>query len=384
MKQNLMTLLIVFVMAANTFSQTIEELYSQRNYKKLIEYSKSETLTKEECYFIGYAYFQLEDDANAIKMYDLAIKKGLDEDYIYLYKGLSLRYNKQYDKAIENFRIAVQRNPKGQKNYTELANSFYFKEQYDSALVYFYKAREQEFEFGDPYLKIPNIYHIQENFDKALEEYRISASLIDKSDPTYVELLKNIGLLEYTVKKNYSNSIKAYSEMLTIVPDEYNLYAKLIKAYYANEEYSKGDSVFNILKLKHEKNELPKDMMEVRGETVDEFMWNGQRVSAMKYYKQPEEFAEPIFQFFLIDKTGQKVEKKILTEKTVAEIDGVKHLLCGIDKETGTHYTYPIGWKTDDIDYKELKKYVLMILNGEMKPQASSNFGTTDTKKKKK
>lgn len=384
MIQNLMTLLIVFVLTTNAFSQTIEELYSQRNYKKLIEYSKSDTLTKEECYFIGFAYFQLEDDANAIKMYDLAIKKGLDEDYIYLYKGLSLRYDKQYDKAIENFRIAIQRNSKGQKNYTELANSFYFREQYDSALVYFYKAREQEFELGDPYFKIPNIYHIQENFDKALEEYRISASMIVKNDPTYIDLLKNIGLLEYIVKKNYPNSIKAYSEMLTIVPDEYNLYAKLIKAYYANEEYSKGDSVFNILKLKHEKNELPKDMMEVQGETVDEFLWNGQRVSAMKYYKQPEEFAEPIYQFFLIDKTGQKVEKKILTEKTTAEIDGVKHLLCGIDKETGTHYTYPIGWKTDDIDYKELKKYVLMILNEEMKPQASSNIGTTDKKKKKK
>jgi len=384
MKQNLMTFLLIFVMTTNAFSQTIEELYSQRNYKKLIEYSNSETLTKEECYYIGYAYFQLEDDKNAIKMYDLAINMGLDDDNIYLYKGLSLRYDKQYNKAIENFRIAVQKNPKRQKNYTELANSFYLTNQYDSALLYFYKAREQEFELGDPYFKIPNIYHIQENFEKALEEYQISASLIDKKDPTYIDLLKNIGLLEYTVKKNYPNSIKAYSKMLSMIPDEYNMYTKLIKAYYANEEYSKGDSIFNILKLKHEKKELPNEMMEIRGETVDEFNWNGQRVSAMKYYKKPEEFAEPIYQFFLIDKSGKKVEKKILTEKTSAEIDGTKHLLCGIDKETGTHFTYPIGWKTDEIDYKKLKEYVIMILNGEVKPQASSNFGTKNNKKKKK
>jgi len=379
-----MTFLLIFVMTTNAFSQTIEELYSQRNYKKLIEYSNSETLTKEECYYIGYAYFQLEDDKNAIKMYDLAINMGLDDDNIYLYKGLSLRYDKQYNKAIENFRIAVQKNPKRQKNYTELANSFYLTNQYDSALLYFYKAREQEFELGDPYFKIPNIYHIQENFEKALEEYQISASLIDKKDPTYIDLLKNIGLLEYTVKKNYPNSIKAYSKMLSMIPDEYNMYTKLIKAYYANEEYSKGDSIFNILKLKHEKKELPNEMMEIRGETVDEFNWNGQRVSAMKYYKKPEEFAEPIYQFFLIDKSGKKVEKKILTEKTSAEIDGTKHLLCGIDKETGTHFTYPIGWKTDEIDYKKLKEYVIMILNGEVKPQASSNFGTKNNKKKKK
>ena len=378
-----MTLLLAFMLAANAFSQSIEELYSQQDYKKLIEHSQLETLTKEESYFIGFAYFQLEDDVNAIKMYDLAIKKGLDEDYIYLYKGLSLRYSQQYDKAIENFRIAIQRNPKGQKNYTELANCFYFQHQYDSALVYFNKAREQEFELGDPYLKIPNIYHIQENFDQALEEYQKSASLIDKRDPIYVELLMNIGLLEYTVKENYPNSIKAYSEMLTIVPNDYNLYGKLIKAFYANEDYSKGDSVFTILKLNYEKNQLPKDMMEVRGQTVDEFIWNGQRVSAMKYYKEPEEFAEPIFQFCLIDKTGQKVEKKILTEKSSADIGGIKHILCGVDKETGTHYTYPIGWKSNDIDYKKLKEYVIMILDGEIKPQASSNFRIEEKKKKK-
>ena len=207
--------------------------------------------------------------------------------------------------------------------------------------------------------------------------------MIDKRDPIYVELLMNIGLLEYTVKENYPNSIKAYSEMLTIVPNDYNLYGKLIKAFYANEDYSKGDSVFTILKLNYEKNQLPKDMMEVRGQTVDEFIWNGQRVSAMKYYKEPEEFAEPIFQFFLIDKTGQKVEKKILTEKSSADIGGIKHILCGVDKETGTHYTYPIGWKSNDIDYKKLKEYVIMILDGEIKPQASSNFRIEEKKKKK-
>lgn len=382
MKQKLVALLIVLVNSTGAFSQTIEELSSQGNFKKVIEYSNSDTLSKEEYYFVGYAYFQLEDDANAIKMYNKAINKGLDDDVIYLYKGLALRYNKQYDKAIENFKIAIQRNPKSQKNYTELANSFYFTDQYDSALVYFYKARDLEYELGDPYLKIANIYQVQTKYDKALEEYKISASLIDKADPIYVELLKNIGLLEYAEKKNYPNSIKAYSEMLAIIPEEFKLYSKLIKAFYANEEYSKGDSVFNILKIKYENKSLPKEMMEVRGETVDEFMWKGQRVSTMKYYKMPEKFAEPIYQFFLIDKTGKKVEKKILTEKTSTEFDGIKHLLCAIDKETGTHDTFPVGWDTDEIDYKELKKYVLMILNGEMKPQASSNFGT-DKKKKK-
>lgn len=356
-------------------AQTIEELYKEKNFNELIKFvDNTEELTADQLYYVGYAFFQLENDKKAIEMYDKAIAKGLDDDHIYLYKGLSLRYDEQYDKAIDVFKLAIDRNPKGQKNYTELGNTFYFQEKYDSALVYFYKARELEFEHGDPYFKVPNIYHIQENYNKALEEYYISASLINKEALTYIEILKSIGLLEYTDKMNYDKSIKAYSEVISINPKDYNLYSKLIKAYYAKEDYVKGDSIFNIIKSKYENNELPEEMQEVKGELVDEFMWNGQKVSAMKYYKKAQEFAEPIYQFFLIDKTGEEVEKKILTEKTSSEIVGAKHVLCGIDKETGTHYTYSIVWDTDEIDYRELKGYVIMILNGEMNPQASSSF----------
>ncbi|WP_142534858.1 tetratricopeptide repeat protein [Saccharicrinis carchari] len=379
-----LTIILTFLVGLLN-AQTVEELYNKRDFKELIKFAdKTEELTKEQLYCVGYAFFQLENDKKAIEMYDKAIAKGLDDDYIYLYKGLSLRYDQQFDKAVETFKIAIEKNPIGQKNYTELGNTYYYQKKYDSALVYFRKAREMEFELGDPYFKVPDVYHIQQEFKKALEEYYISASLINKEDPTYVEILKSIGLLEYADTKNYPKSIKAYSEVLSIVPNEYNLYAKLIKAYYANENYVKGDSLFSILKTKYENNELPKEMEEIKGETVDEFTWNSQRVSAMKYYKTPTEFAEPIYQFFLIDKTGTKVEKKILTEKTSFDLDGTIHILCGIDKETGTHYTYPIGWKTDEIDYKKLKEYVILILEGELKSQASSNFSSGNKSKKKK
>lgn len=369
-----LTVILIFLFGIVN-AQTIEELYEEKNFNELIKFvDNTEELTADQLYYVGYAFFQMENDNKAIEMYDKAIAKGLDDDQIYLYKGLSLRYDEQFDKAIDAFKLAIDRNPKGQKNYTELGNTFYFQEKYDSALVYFYKARELEFEHGDPYFKVPNIYHIQENYNKALEEYYISASLINKEALTYIEILKSIGLLEYTHKMNYDKSIKAYSEVISINPKDYNLYSKLIKAYYAKEDYVRGDSIFNIIKSKYESNELPEEMQEVKGELVDEFMWNSQKVSAMKYYKNPQEFAEPIYQFFLIDKTGEEVEKKVLTEKTSTEIVGTKHILCGIDKETGTHYTYPIGWDTDEIDYRELKGYVIMILNGEMKPHASSSI----------
>jgi hypothetical protein len=64
-------ILTLTIFSTNVFSQTIEELYEQRNFSELIKNANSTTLTKEECFYIGYAYFQLEDDTNALKMEQL-------------------------------------------------------------------------------------------------------------------------------------------------------------------------------------------------------------------------------------------------------------------------------------------------------------------------
>ena len=75
-------------------AQTIEELYNQEKFSELISYAdKTDSLENEDLYCIGYAFFQLEKDKEAILMYDKAIEKGLDEDYIYLFKGLAQRYD---------------------------------------------------------------------------------------------------------------------------------------------------------------------------------------------------------------------------------------------------------------------------------------------------
>lgn len=385
MKKSLTIVFLLLLIVINSKSQTIEELYEEKNFNELIKFeNKVDELNTEQIFFVGYAFFQLENDGKAIEMYDKAIAKGLDSDYIYLYKGLSLRYDKQYKKAIENFKLAINRNPESQKNYTELANTFYFQEKYDSALVYFYKARNLDFQIGDPYFKIPNIFHIQEKFKEALEEYKISASLINKNDPVYIDLLKSIGQLEYTVFKRYDNAIKAYSEMISLIPKDYDMYPKLIKAYYANEDYVKGDSLFTIMKLEYEKGKLSEEYQQYGSVAIDEFEWDGQKIITYKNFKEPSKTLDIIYKIYLLSKDGKSIERTLMTEKTIQiKEDGVKHLLCEREKN-GTHHTYPYGWSSDEIDYPSLKKAVVFVLNKEMNPAASSNFGEKQTKNKKK
>ncbi|MBL4704565.1 MAG: hypothetical protein JKY54_08585 [Flavobacteriales bacterium] len=365
--------------------QTIEELYHQKNYTELIKHeNKANDLTNDELYFVGYAFFQLENDKKAIKMYDLAIKKGMDNDIIYLYKGLSLRFDNQLKKSVEFFRLAVQRNPARQKNHTELGNAFYFMKDYDSALVYFKQAREMEFENGDPYFKIPNIYSIQGDDETALKESYISLKLINKSDPTYQRLLLSVGQLECEVTQDYAKSVAAYSELISIAPKNYDVYGKLIRTYNAAENRTAADSVFNILKLKYEKNELNEEYQEFGSVSVGKFMWNGQKVVTYKYFKTPEETLDIMYKTHVISKDGKSVERTFMTEKCLQlRDDGPAHILCEKGKE-GTHYTYSYGWSEENMNYSAIMKTVVLALDGKIKPGASSNFGAKSSKKSKK
>ncbi|MCB0479593.1 MAG: tetratricopeptide repeat protein [Bacteroidetes bacterium] len=374
-------------------AQTIEELYNQEKFSELISYAdKTDSLENEDLYCIGYAFFQLEKDKEAILMYDKAIEKGLDEDYIYLFKGLAQRYDKQFDEAEKSFREAIKRNPLAQKNYTELANCFYAQDQYDTALVYFKRARELDFELGDPYLKIPNIYQIQEKYEEALSEYNISLGMIDQSDPYYYEILMGIGQLEYTFTENYKASAEAYAKVVSDVPEYYPIYTKLIKSYYAAEEYGKGDSLFYILRSAYEKEELPEEMMESGMIGMSQFEWNDRPVLVMRMLKEPSKLLDIKYKVYLLNETGDDIDRMLMTEKTIQlEKDGAKHLLCERGKN-GAHYTYSYGWSSDEIEYESLKKASIMVFEKELTPSASSNFSIPknteekkeDTSKKKK
>ena len=89
----------------------------------------------------------------------------------------------------------------------------------------------------------------------------------------------------------------------------------------------------------------------------------------------PQKSLDVSYKVYLLTKAGDKIERTFMVEQTASNPDGVKHLLCESDKKTNSHITYPYAWKTDDIPLNDLKKAVGLVLDGEMKQGASSNFG---------
>lgn len=340
--------------AASSFSQTVQTLYNEAHYEAAVAVADSlPDITKDEMYFAGRACMMLDDEDKAIAYYDKALQLDSTNQLYMSDKALALYYANRFDEAIACAK----------------------------------KAQTLPYETGLAYYLVPNIHSLNEDYDLALQEYYAALDNISPDDGFYIEVLQDIGRLEYMYKKDYEKAIQAYRKVIINYPDAYEANSQLIRAYYAMKNYAAGDSVFATLKMAYDNKELPDDWMQDGGVVIDEFEWNGRRVLTFKKFKTPEEMLDVIYKIYLISADGQEIERTLQTEQTIVLNNGPKHLLC--EQGENVHRTYNYGWQTDDIDYEDLKRAAIEVFDGEMRAAASSSPGTStdqekDTGKKRK
>lgn len=369
--------ILTILLYSFSYGQTATELYNSKNYQELIQLEKkADKLTPDELYMLGYAFFQLENDNKAIEFYDKSISKGLDNGSVYFYKGLSFCYLKKYDEALKQIDIALQKEPTNQEFMNQKGQIYRLQGQEDKALEFFVAATKLPNTFGEPFFWVAYIYHGKQDFKKALSLYYTALDRVPQKNSYYQTTLESIGQLEYTYTKDYLKSAKAYSQAIELDKDNYELYYKLMKSYNRAKEYVKADSIFGLVKTAFEKGKLPKEDMDIKTVAIAEFEWNGQTATIRKSLIDPKESLDISYKVFLLNKEGDKVERRFVVEKTIQfEKDGAKHLLCEQDKKTGDHITYPYGWTVDNIPFDDLEKAVKLVLDGKMTFGAKSNFG---------
>ena len=374
--RKIITLTFAILLCSLSFGQTTNELYIQKNYKELSKLEKdSAQLTPDELYMVGFAFFRLENDTKAIEFYNRSIAKGLDDGSVHFYKGLSLCYLKKYDDALKEVDTAIQKEPSNQEFMNQKGLIYKYLGQEDKALEFFEQATRLPNTYGEPFYWVAYIYHRKEEFTKALALYYKASENVPKTNSYYVKTLQSIGQLEYTFTKDYLKSAKAYSQVIQLNPTDYEYYPKLIKAYNAAQEYSKADSIFGLMKTAYNRKELPEEDMEFRNIAIDESEWKRQLLTVYRYLVDPKESLDISYKVYLLSKSDKKIERTFMVEKTSQNPDHIKHLLCEKDKKTATHMTYPYGWTTDYIPLADLKKAVTLVLDGKMKPAASSGLG---------
>ncbi len=351
-----------------SYGQTTADIYNSKDYQALIKLEeKGDTLTPEEFYMVGYAFFQLENDEKAILYYDKAIANGFDNGPTHFYKAISLTYMKKYDAAVREIDLALKKEPTNQEYMNQKGLIYKAQGDEDKALDYFEQAIRFPNTYGEPYFWVAYMYHGKKDLEKALRQYYIAVEKVPKKNRYYVAALQSIGQLEYTFTENYQKSAAAYAEAVALEPKDYEVYPKLIKAYNASKEYLKADAVFDLMKVAYKNNELPE--MKYKNVGIDEYRWNKQKLSVYKSLDDPKAALDVWYKVYLLNKTGDAVERLFTVEKTIQIAGGSKYVLCEQIKDA--HLTYPYGWKTDTISLEELKNAIALVLDNKIQKNAS-------------
>lgn len=376
MKQTL-TILLLILFSLNISAQDdkialLQDLYEKRSYDEIINKhaSKAKKYPAKAIYFVALAYYMKSDDENCLKMMNQSIKKDPTDPDAHYIKGMTLNYLKQYEKGIESFKKAIELYDKSGVFFTGLGDSYYNLEKYEKALEAYQQATKKDGPVDRPYTMIPQIYSDLNQKEKALENYYIAKDKISKQSNSYLNILYNIGLYEYQAK-NYDKAETSYQELLKIVPDDYHTYAKMIQIHYARKEYSKSEPWKKKLYKAYEDSKLKGNLKDMF--CFDQFDWKDKHIQVFERFAEPEGQLYYKHVFYVMNEKGQ-IESSIQTENSVVsvELGGPKYLI-GMNKGD-SHYTFSIGYE-EDFKYDDLKKTVIEILEGKLKPGASSNYG---------
>jgi tetratricopeptide (TPR) repeat protein len=373
MKHKLVIFLTVFSFVL-CMAQKAENLFRDKNYPELVKLEKdSNNLSPRELYMLGYAFFQLENDSRAVAFYDKAIGKGLDSAYVHCDKGIALRYSKYYGEAIKEFDIAIKKAPHNQMYRSEKGFAHYYAGDLPKAFDVFLEAQKLPNSVQAPFYMVPRIYQENGELDKALAGFNKALKHISKDNEYYVSTLADIGWLEYAYTKNYARSAEAYAVALRLNKRKYDLYSGLMKAWNAGKFYARADSVFDLMKRAYDRMDFSDEEMKYKNVVIDEDEWRGQKLSVYRSLAESKESSDAYYKVYLLNKEGDKAERTFMVEKAASGSGTPVYQLCEKSKKAEVHLIYPQSWDSESVPLEDLKKSVMLVLDGKLKAGASSN-----------
>ncbi len=370
-------LLLLLSLVFNSLpAQSIRLLYAGREYEEVVkQFGHKETeLDEEELYMLGFSFFQTGQDEKAITYYDKAIAGGFDSAFVHFYKGIAYRYLDKMEPALAAFDKAIERSPSDQEYVCEKAFTYYRMEKYDTAILLYEKARQLPNSYQAPGYMIPHIWYLQGKDELALQGFYDGLATISPDNRHYAMALMDIGKIERLLKKNYSNALAAYYKIVKEDATHYAAWERLMIVHHLLKQSLQADSIFTVLKNAYLDGKLPEEMMKFKRAQIAEYDWNEKPVMIFKNFDMPAKVPEVMLTGYLLDKSGEKVERIFQTEKTFEfGKDSPKHILCERGVQRG-RYNYGVGWKTDDITPGLFFDLIKQVLDGKIKPMAASGF----------
>ena len=355
----------LITLAQDKTAAILKDLCDKKQYKTATSQyaSNSKELSAEALYYVGLAYYFQEDDNNCLNFLNLSIQKNPKDPRPYYIKGFELNYVLKYTEALACFSTAISLNPKEADYYIGMADSYSSLKKFDEAIANYKKATQQKNCSSRAFIAIPQIYMGLKNEKKALEAYYVAKAGVAKTSDDYSHILSNIGILE----SKMNNEVKAeqsFLEMITLYPNDFDPYTKLIQVYYKMRDYDKAKPYKEKLYEAHKKGLLVGDLADKF--CIEQFPWKDKTVSV---YERFEEGAKKdIYEkhIFYVSNAEYKVELKVQTEYSPISIElgGPEFLLCAYKGDS--HYNSGVGFSADP-KYQHLRAAALEFIEKLMK-----------------
>lgn len=358
------------VLAQDKIADELRALIDNGKYDDVISRyaSGGADYSAKALYYVGYSYYVKEDDANCVRLMNLSIAKDRTDPGPFNIKGSALYFKGKYTDAIECFKAAISLNNENPVFHCGMGDSYYQLGKPDKALESYDNAISLKNCPDRPYVMRAQIYSDKSDKAKALEAYYAAKSHINNKTESYFNVLFNIGLFEM-LSDRYDRAETAFLELIKLKPDDYRACAKLIQINYHRGDYAKAKPYKDRMYDAHVKGTLEdnqKDMF-----CFDQFWWKDKLIQAYERYESGDK--QEIYcklKFYVLNQDN-KIERIVQTEYSpvLVELGQGKYALCGT--EGNTHSTYATGFG-DDIPYDVLKKSVIGILEGKIRPGATS------------
>jgi tetratricopeptide (TPR) repeat protein len=170
-----------------------------------------------------------------VTLWSDAIKKAPHKVRPYNNRGRAYGNKNEYDKAMADFRRAININPRCAEAYYNLGLVFALKGDNDKAIENYDKAISLYPNYTAAYNNRGLVLVNKKEFNRAIKDYDKALSISPHSSDVYY----NRGLAYY-YKQVYDKAIADYSQALLLNPRYGNAYHNRAIAYYMIKEYQKG------------------------------------------------------------------------------------------------------------------------------------------------
>jgi len=189
----------------------------------------------EDYYKMGTVLFAKKEYEKAIELFKKAIEINPQNDAAYTYIGIAHKNKEEYSQAIEAYKKAIDINPKSDNAYYNMGFTYEFQKEYKQAIKSYINAVTINSKNAGAYYNMGMLYELQEEYKEAIESYERVLKLYPND-----EKIKNIlRLLEIKATKQKNSSIK--NKSLTLEVKKLNENGELL---YHKKQFKKAIDLY--------------------------------------------------------------------------------------------------------------------------------------------